>query len=175
MSATITPLEVPNQLKRLHLVALEIAVDDLGEGEDGANNRGPYIRFIRSVDGTGRGPKGAGAWCACFVSSCLVRAAGHLGYELPVKTTRSAQAIYKRVSRVGSLSQEPRVGDLICWRRTKEAGDWRGHVGIVEKVEGDTVHAIEGNRGRYPSKVSRYTYSLKRERARKLLGFSRLW
>ncbi len=175
MGVTITPLEVPNRLRQLQLLALEIAVADLGKGEDGANNWGPFIRFIRSVDGTGRGPKGRGAWCSCFMSSCLIRAAGQLGYELPVKTTRMARALYKRTGRIGTFTQEPQPGDFICWYRTKDAGDRRGHIGIVETVDGDVIRAVEGNRGKYPSVVSRYVYSLKRERKRKLLGFSRLY
>lgn len=175
MSVSVTPREAANRLRELHECALRIAIDDLGKGEVGANNAGPYVEFIRSIDGTGRGPAGRGAWCACFVSSCLARAAAQLGYALPVKTTRSAQAIYKRTGRIGQFVDRPAPGDLIAWRRTREAGDWRGHVGIVEEAEGDTIHTIEGNRGRYPSVVSRYVYGLKRERARKLLGFSRLW
>jgi hypothetical protein len=162
-------------LLQLHARALDIARGDLGKGEQGTNNRGPYIEQIRSVDGTGRGPSGAGAWCACFASSCLVRAASVLGLTLPIKTSRSAQALYKRVGKAGRFVEVPEPGDLICWRRTEQAGDWRGHVGIVERVTGDTVETIEGNRGPYPAVVARYRYNLRAERARKLLGFARLW
>lgn len=172
------PPEVPNRLKQIHTDALAIAQADLGKGEDGpGNNQGEYIRYIRQQDGTGRGPKGRGAWCACFISSCLLRAAGGLGYILPVKTTRSAQAIYKRTGRIGRFVDIPEPGDLICWFRTRDAGDWRGHVGICERYNAadEIIHTIEGNRGSYPSYVARYTYSLKRERRRKLLGFSRLY
>lgn len=176
-----TPLAPPDRLKQIQLLALQIAVGDLGKGEEGANNRGEFIRFIRTMDGTGRGPAGAGAWCACFMSSCIVRACGKLGYEVPVKTSRSSQRLYKRVGKIGTLLEHPEPGDFIQWRRTFEAGDRRGHIGIVERVELDglgvhrSVQTIEGNRGRYPSQVSRYTYSLKRERARKLMGFARLY
>jgi len=174
MSA-IVPREPPHRLRELHLRALQIAVSDIGKGEQGSNNRGPYIERIRSVDGTGRGPAGAGAWCACFASACLIRAAVELDYILPVRTTRSAQALYKRTGRIGTFSAEPLPGDLICWRRTNDAGDWRGHVGLVEFVEGGRVHTVEGNRGKFPSRVARYGYDLQRELNRKLLGFSRLY
>jgi hypothetical protein len=175
----IAPRESPHALAKLQRLALTIAREDVGKGEGAANNSGPYIEFIRSMDGTGRGPGGRGAWCATFVSSCFARAAAQLGYRLPFAPTRGARALYRRIGKAGrfiSAPHEIEPGDVMCWRRTIAAGDWRGHVEIVEFADGPDVSTIGGNRGPYPSVVRRYRYQVGGEYQKgRLLGFSRLW
>lgn len=69
-------------------------------------------------------------WCAAFVGWCLERA------RLP--STRSALAMSYACYGVPC---EPRPGAIAVWDR----GGGRGHVEIVERVDGDTEHRIGGN------------------------------
>ena len=97
------------------------------------------------------------AWCACFVSWC----AEQLGYIdagiIPrFSYCEDGVAWFKdRGQWQDSGGYVPATGDLIFF-------DWDGdgicdHVGIVERVEGDTVHTIEGNTS---DSVARRNYAL---------------
>lgn len=106
-------------------------------------------------------------WCAYFVSKC----ASNAGIpQSIVKTTGYAAPgcfgldYYNSQHNGGNYIPKP--GDLIfyCW--TGDNKDW-SHVGIVEYVEGDTVHTIEGNSGsgktlaaRLNDPVMRHEYKL---------------
>lgn len=106
-------------------------------------------------------------WCAYFVSKC----ASNAGIpQSIVKTTGYAAPgcfgldYYNSQHNGGNYIPKP--GDLIfyCW--TGDNKVW-SHVGIVEYVEGDTVHTIEGNSGsgktlaaRLNDPVMRHEYKL---------------
>jgi hypothetical protein len=87
-----------------------------------------------------------------------------------------AQAIRNELRRRGyeyapSQANPPRPGDVVTWWRGTYSG-WQGHIGIVEGFADGIVTTIEGNRGRYPSRVGRFRYVL--GRIDRLLGFARL-
>ena len=126
---------------------LEVAQCEIGRGETIANNRGPDIKRY-GADGQ--------PWCAAFVSYCAKKAGMNIPYTLRVKD----------YLRLGKCVASPRAGDLIVF--TRQGG---GHIGIVEKVEGNKITTIEGNTGEFPSKVKRITY---RNRPKNLLGYIRL-
>jgi hypothetical protein len=102
------------------------------------------------------------SWCACFASYC----ADEAGYVKTGILPKSASCekggkgswIYwlkKRGLWREAADYTPRTGDLIFF-------DWGGdgladHIGIVERVEGRTVHTIEGNTS---DTVARRSYSL---------------
>ena len=98
------------------------------------------------------------AWCAAFVSAVAVK----LGYTDIIPTECSCIKMIQLLKSIGawveSDSYVPNGGDLLFY-------DWYDngvgdnttapdHVGIVEKVEGDTITVIEGN---YSDSVKRRT------------------
>ena len=165
MPASVAALEPPNRLRELAAAAVLEAVSDIGQGEVGGNNRGAYVWSL-----TGR--RTSGAWCAAAVYAWHLRAAARLGYRLPVKRTHSARKLAARIAEVGewlSPLEQPSVGDVALWSRGVA---WQGHVGIVCQASGDGFLCVEGNRGKYPARVARYSHLLGEP---KLLGFARLW
>jgi len=131
---------------------------EIGKGETIANNRGEVIKLYN------RGFEGA--WCAGFVSYILDKAGfKDLGYSL------SAKQIYNRAKALNLITDKARAGDLIVfWRESKKS--WKAHIGIVEKIEGNYIHTIEGNVGDYPSVVKRIKYN--KNNIPKLLGFIKI-
>jgi len=154
----------------LGLMALEVAIKEIGNGEIGGNNSGPHIARYKGIPDDGD-PDDDGAWCASFISYCCSSAADILGIKLPFKTSNGAKALYKYVCEAGTKVALPQPGDLICWDRGKP-GSWQGHIGIVESYESGVVHTIEGNVGRFPSHVKRLSHDLDREP--RLMGFARM-
>lgn len=132
---------------------VEIAKSQIGRGETIADNRGQDVRkYTRGQDV---------AWCAGFVSWVLMKA-GRIDESQYILSARQYwNMTEKRVT-------SPKPGDVICFTR---GTGWTGHVGIIEKVEGDKIVAIEGNVGNFPAKVKRVTY---KGEIKNLLGFVRL-
>ena len=151
--------------------ALLVASDDVGKGEEGGNNSGPYVEGLLGLQWDGNNDDD-GAWCAAFVSSCLEQGAKKAGLDVPVKLSFGAKALFNSME---VKSNRPEVGDVVCWDRgpLNEDGSksWKGHVGLVERVDGDLFFTIEGNVGSFPSKVRRFQYSLENEG--RLEGFGR--
>jgi len=84
------------------------------------------------------------AWCACFVSWCADQV-GYIDAGIIPRFSLCDDGItwFKNRSQWQSGGYTPAPGDIIFF-------DWDGdassdHVGIVERVEGDRVHTIEGN------------------------------
>lgn len=149
---------------------LSIARGLIGEGEVGGNNSGEFVEMLLGKEYDGDDDDD-GAWCAAFVSHCISKAAGG---NPPFEMSFGAKAIFKKAGRYGTKSMEPKVGDIVCWDRGKLNADgtksWQGHVGFVDRVDGDIFWTIEGNKGRYPSKVRRFKYELSQES--RLEGFA---
>lgn len=113
---------------------------ELGRGEYGGDNRGADVRrYLRGREGL--------PWCAGFVSYVLEHAGANIRYTL------GARDFLKQGRRV----EDPRPGDLLVFWRGKRNG-LQGHGGVIEKVTDKEITVIEGNRGRYPARVERYTY-----------------
>lgn len=88
-------------------------------------------------------------WCACFVSWC----ANECGYMEQGKIPKFSLCT-DGVSWFRSHNQwlegieEPAPGMIIFFDRARNGQDGRAdHVGIVERVENETVYTIEGNSG----------------------------
>ena len=84
------------------------------------------------------------AWCACFVSWCADQA-GYIDAGIIPRFSLCDDGItwFKNKGQWQDSGYTPAPGDIIFF-------DWDGdgysdHVGIVERVEGDKVHTIEGN------------------------------
>ncbi len=88
-------------------------------------------------------------WCATFVSAVAIKSG--ITDILPVQV--SCEQMIKAFKKIGSWMEndayKPKAGDIIFydWQDTG-VGDnrgWSDHVGIVEKVTGNTMTIIEGN------------------------------
>lgn len=169
-----SPEPLVDNVAALSAQAVRVAISNIGMGESTANNRGKFIDLI--------GGRSGGEWCAAFAGYCYRRSAELLEREWPVWTLRNgkpelgAKALTKAMGKVGRMFTDPsdaRPGDLICWHRKTGAISWKGHVGIVVGVDSDgIVETCEGNVGRFPAKVRRFTHDVTKER---LYSFASLW
>ena len=102
------------------------------------------------------------AWCATFVSAVAIK----LGYTDIIPTECSCSKMIALLKKLSSWeesdSRKPNPGDLIFydWQDTNPAAENVNdpdHVGIVEKVSGNTITVIEGN---YSKSVKRRTLAV---------------
>jgi hypothetical protein len=97
-------------------------------------------------------------WCATFVSAVAI----HLGYTAIIPTECSCNKMIELLKKLGaweeSDSRKPNPGDILFydWDDNGVGENKSGveHVGIVEKVSGNTITVIEGN---YKNAVTRRT------------------
>ena len=157
----------------LGVAALAVAVASLGLGEEHANNAGAFVAKLHGRTFDEDDPDDPlGNWCASFAWTVISEASADLGVVCPVKRTGGAKRLYRRAGEAGAFVDTPAPGDLVCWHRG-DPTSWTGHIGIVETFDGETMTTIEGNRGRFPSVVSRFTYSSP-WKGRRFLGLARL-
>lgn len=130
-----------------HLVSLALA--EIASGEHlGGQRYWSWYGFGGRVE-----------WCACFVSYVSDKA----GYIASGKSLKHASCLagvqwfsQKGKYKTRGSGYKPQPGDLIYF-------DWNGggtgshHVGLVEKLEGTTVHTIEGNSN---DRLAKRTYDL---------------
>lgn len=117
--------------------ALKVAVTQLGKEEvpRGSNWGEPVKIYLASV-----GINFQASWCMAFMYWCFLQAAKELGIKTPLlKTGGVLKAWQKAPAAVKVTSPQP--GDIFI----QDHGHGLGHTGIVERVEGDIVHTIEGN------------------------------
>ena len=89
------------------------------------------------------------AWCSTFVSAVAVK----LGYTNIIPTECGCEKHIQLFKNIGAWVEDenrtPKAGDIIFYDwEDNGSGDNKGssdHVGIVEKVEGNTITVIEGN------------------------------
>lgn len=148
-------------------VALRLALEELGNGEEGANNRGPHIeRWLRG-DGTGRSSKGAWLWCSVLCSFVYVAAAKQMGRPLGFATSRGAKDLGRKVLRGGGTKvpiDDILPGDLIILDRGRD-GSRAGHVALAKRQREDGItETVEGNVGAFPSKVKELVRDLRTDR-----------
>ena len=88
-------------------------------------------------------------WCATFVSAVAIK----LGYTDIMPTECSCTKMIELLKKLGAFVENdayvPKPGDIMFYDwQDNGVGDNKGsadHVGIVEKVEGNTITVIEGN------------------------------
>lgn len=170
--------------------AIQVAINEVGNGEIGGSNTGPDIaRYKKKSSCTS---DTCGPWCAHFLSWVFQAAADGLGVPLPFEKSGGARNLYKKIGnagnfidpgpdaaphgqpRSGAVSGVPSPGDVMCWWR-EDPSSSKGHIGIVERYEvtseGGVVHTIEGNACAPDCKVKRKTRKLVEQD--RLLGFAR--
>jgi len=144
---------------------LLIAEGELGLGEEGENNAGPVIE--KYLNGLAEPPAN---WCAAFISWCFYTASLELIWTPPFKYSLSARSIYNDFGFKNWIKLKPECGDLIFfWRESPSS--WMGHIGIVTDVLRNSIRTIEGNKGVFPAKVARYSYTCP---VPQLLGYGRI-
>lgn len=131
---------------------VRIAQAELGKGEQGGDNKGKEVKKYTKGKEV--------AWCAGFVSWVRFQAGQRDNYFL------CARSYWEEYHNERVVSPIP--GDLIVFAR----GTNSGHVGIVESVQADRLTTLEGNVGKYPAVVKRFTYKL--GHIKNLLGFVRV-
>lgn len=117
--------------------AIEIAISQIGQEEKprGSNWGEPVKSYLASV-----GIAFPASWCMSFVYWCFLQAAKAMGIKTPLaKTGGVLNAWQKAPASVKVIDPQP--GDIFI----QDHGHGLGHTGIVEWVEGDDVHTIEGN------------------------------
>ena len=76
-------------------------------------------------------------WCAAFVSWCF------RGTKL-IKKSASCSDILSWFEKNNQTVKSPRPGDIVFFKYSTNARK-TNHIGIVERVEGNTIYTIEGN------------------------------
>ena len=129
---------------------------------------GSYKVILDTYNSQAKLPRGyrmttADPWCAAFVSALAVK----LGYTDIIPTECSCSKMIELLKKLGSFEETdsmiPAPGWLLFydWQDTTGSkGENKGnpdHVGIVEKVEGNTITVIEGN---YSNSVKRRTIAV---------------
>jgi hypothetical protein len=115
---------------------VEVAITQLGVQEiPKGSNAGPEVEiYLRSV-GLGKGY----SWCMAFVYWCVQQSSVKTAIKNPLKKTAGVLDQYN--SRPALVVKTPQPGDIFIM----DLGKGLGHTGIVEKVENDLIHTIEGN------------------------------
>lgn len=122
---------------------VDVAISQIGYSEYGGG-KSKYAAWY--------GMNGA-AWCHMFVSWCANKAGVSTSIVPKTASTTYGMNWFKNKGQFKYKGKyTPKRGDLIYF---KSAG--ASHVGIVEKVSGNTVHTVEGNTS---NRVARRSYSL---------------
>ena len=131
--------------QNISLEALKVAISQLGQIEEPkGSNKGPMVNeYLKSV-----GLDPGYAWCQAFVYWCYLQAAKAAGIECPVvrsagvKDCWSRTATNKKIFILMALAKHDLVapGDQVILLFKNG-----GHTCLVEKIEGDVIHTIEGN------------------------------
>ena len=149
---------------------LTLARKEIGYHEKNANGNlddptansgsGNYTKYARDLDATNwyNGPKQGFAYCDVFYDWLFLKCFGEVGREMLCQPIKSAGAgcLYSAqyYKQSGRWFNNPEQGDQIFF--TYSAGEY-SHTGIVERIEGNMVVAIEGNTS---DQVARRSYSL---------------
>jgi len=132
-----------------------------GAREIGGNNRGKFVAKYLEPSGL----KPPQAWCAAFVSWCVLKSTEKNGLKrLPYFVSAREMFHWARAS--GYITNDPKPGYLVFFARGG-LFSWKGHCGVVSAVSPTKVVTIEGNR---TSRVQTFAYE--RSAVPKLLGYA---
>ena len=113
--------------------ALQVAITQIGKEEiPRGSNWGEHVqKYLNSV-----GINFQAAWCMAFLYWCFKQA----GMVKQLPKTGGCLAMLHTVDKQ-YIVKKPEVGAIVVW----DHGKGLGHVGIVERVDGDKMYTIEGN------------------------------
>lgn len=114
------------------MTPLQIAIQEIGNQEEPkGSNWGPHVRkYLESVN-----IPFPASWCMAFVYWCFDQT------ELKGKLYRSGGVFNVWNHMQANRVTDPQSGDIFI----QDHGKGLGHTGIVESVEGDWIHTVEGN------------------------------
>lgn len=140
---------------------LEIAISQLGVEETprGSNWGEPVKTYLKSV-----GINFPASWCMAFVYWCCKQA----NPMTPLIRTGGVLAQWNRIDKKYRFTS-PKVGDIFIM----DFGGGLGHTGFVERIEGDTLHTIEGNTNDTGSREG-YEVCRRTRKINKMKGFIRI-
>lgn len=119
---------------------VEFASKYIGTKESGGDNRGELIvLFQKALDGKANGE----SWCAAFLMYCILEIEKLTNKKSKIFKSEHCLTVWNKSPKELRL-KEPEVGCLIIWQ-FGETTD--GHIGLVTKVNKNTVETIEGNTG----------------------------
>lgn len=150
--------------------ALQFAIKELdaGAGEEGGNNKGPWVRKYLQPSGLAEG----NSWCAAFISWCFLEAAGGDIKSMPFKYSAGARNIYNQLKQKNMIYDVnllfPQPGDIVTWWRVSMASGF-GHIGIVHHYKDGFLYTLEGNKA---ANVAGFSYV--KTKMDKLLGYGRV-
>jgi hypothetical protein len=136
---------------------LDIAFSQLGVQEEpkGSNWGKDVKKYLNSV-----GINFPASWCMAFVYWC------HKEAGLPAIKTGGVLAAWNKGKKYRVT--EPQPGDVFIM----DYGKGLGHTGIIEKVEGEILHTIEGNTNDTGSREG-YEVCRKIRNVKKIKGYLR--
>ena len=116
------------------MTVVDVAVAELGvEEEPHGSNSGKRVNEYLHAVGLG----GGYSWCMAFCVWCYNE---FYGASSPLKKTGGVLAQW-HISEAQNRSKVPVIGSVFIM----DFGGGLGHAGIVESIEGDYIHTIEGN------------------------------
>jgi len=123
-------------MSELSTIALQKAVTQIGQQENpqGSNWGHPVQDYLNAV-----GIDFPASWCMAFVYWCFNEASKQLGINNPLFRTGGVLRAYNRA--VNNVVKDAAIGDIFVI----DFGHGLGHTGIIENIEGELLHTIEGN------------------------------
>lgn len=118
--------------------ALQIAITQISKQENprGSNWGEPVKTYLKSV-----GINFPASWCMAFVYWCFQEAAKEIGLPNTAIKSGGVLDVYNKAKKKVYVVTDPQPGDVFI----QDHGHGLGHTGIVETVDVDSVHTIEGN------------------------------
>ena len=143
-------------MNHLDVAQSQIGIEEVPRG----SNWGPEVsKYLKSV-----GINFQASWCMAFVYWCCKQ----VNPNTPLIKTGGVLAMWNKIPKQYRAT-EPRVGDIFIM----DFGGGLGHTGFIEKVEGDTLHTIEGNTNDTGSREGYEVCRRKRSKS-KMKGYIRI-
>lgn len=133
--------------------------------KEGSNEHHQIIDLFNTVKPDGWKMTYSAAWCAAFATEVLIEALGAADAKKVAPMSANCDNMIRHAKEMGCWveddSYKPKKAEMVLydWQDTG-VGDNKGgadHVGIVEKVNGNTITVIEGN---YADMVKRRTLAV---------------
>ncbi len=143
--------------------ALLVAINEIGMEEKprGSNWGHPVQDYLASV-----GINFPASWCMAFVYWCFNQASKSLLIQTPLVKTGGVLHAYGMA--IHNHHPNPQKGDIFIM----DLGHGLGHTGIVEMVDGDVLHTVEGNTNDTGSREG-YEVCRRTRQKSKIIGYLR--
>ena len=126
-------------------------------------NSGPVVDdYLRGV-----GIAPPANWCAAAVAAWLREGFKSIGRKPWMHLSAQAKAYIREFEKRGRWIPKEQLrafgvfpkGSIVIWSRG-DPSSWTGHIGVLEKHDGNTLHTIEGNSGPKGDRVARMERNL---------------